>query len=411
VQTRGADVDAARDAFITAWGDRAIEEVRAQGLVHTRMGVIRQWLAAERGQPLSRFRAGAAWENLSRLGIFSAVDIDFSPGVEGGVDITVTVEEKWTLYPVPMLLFYEDTQLGGLIVADSNAFGYNKGWAVGGVYSNRGWYALAAYVDPNIAFTNFYGRLSLLGGSGLLENDTPAGTDRQTFNLDRFDAQYSLGYTIGGRFSPTWTGAFRHAHVGDVMLAGPEPPQDGTVISQGVKLIWNDRRTRSYYEKGLRSSIEYQHGFSVGGNDASFDNLISETSYTTEVVYDHTVQLGLYWAWSELPTVFEHRLGGLEGTRTLPAALVAADKYVSATAIYQWPFWRASWCTAVALALFEGGAYRQDGQSEVEYYGPGAGLSVYLTRVATPTIGVDVGYEMVTGTPSFSLSIGFRPTR
>lgn len=408
----GADVvESARNDFLTLHGDRPIDVITIEGLHRTKPAVVREWVTVHEGDRLSRFDAHTTWENLSRLGIFSHVDIGFVPLASGGVEIRITVAEKWSLYPVPMLIYWNDTQIAGLVLAESNAFGYNKGWALGGIYSNRGWYTIASYVDPNIAFSNFYGKLSVLVGSGLLENQTPDGRTFQSFDLDRYDVQYSIGYTIAGKFSPTLTGAFRSADVGTIHVPAMEAPVAGSVVSQGIKLIYNDRRARLYYDKGLRSSIEYQHAFSVGKNDLSFDNLITETSYTTETIFDHTLQLGLYWARSQLPLVFEHRLGGLEGTRTLPAGLVPADRYLSATAIYQIPFWKGSWGTATVLGLIEGGRYKQDGRPGVPYWGPGGGLSIYLAKVTTPTIGVDVAYEMMTGTPTFSLAIGFRPTR
>jgi hypothetical protein len=411
LQSSGDDAESARSTFIASHRDSVVREVSIEGLRRTDPRVVRQWLPVLENEPVSAFDARAAWESLSRLGIFSSIDISFASLPDGGVGIHVKLAEKWTLYPVPMLIYYPGTQIAGLILAESNAAGLNKGWALGGVYSNRGWYTLAAYVDPNIAFTNLYGRVSGFVGSGLLENDTPGGHILQSFDLDRYDVQYSLGYTIGGRFSPTWTGAYRAARVGDIHVPGDDMPMGGAVVSQGVKLIYNDRRARLYYEKGLRSTIEYQHAFAVGDTDLSFDNLVSETSFTHETFRDQTLQWGLYWAFAELPPVFEYRLGGLEGTRTLPAALVAADKYVSATAIYQVPFWSGGWGTATLVGLIEGGAYRRDEHRAVGYWGPGGGISLYLAKVATPTLGFDVAYEMVSGTVNFSVVVGFRPTR
>ena len=144
------------------------------------------------------------------------------------------------------------------------------------IYSNRGWYTLAGYNDPNIAYTNLFGSLHAFLGSGLVENDAPDGSIEQSFDMTRFDLEYSLGWTFWDRISPVWNGGVRMARVRAVHVPGSEPATDATVAVQGFQLIYSDRRYRDFYDAGLRLSAEVQHAFpldrgSPAYNDAIFD--------------------------------------------------------------------------------------------------------------------------------------------
>ncbi len=405
------DLTRARDAFIAAHGDLPVSAIRVDGLDRTRPAVVQQWIRFQPGDPLSRCDLGELYERLYGLAIFSAVDVALDP--EGdGVAVTIRLAEKWTLYPVPILWLFQGTEVAGLVLAESNAFGLNKGWALGGIYSNRGWYTIAAYVDPNIAFTSNWAKLDAFVGAGLLEDQTPAGATLQAFDIWRADVEYSLGRTLWDRLSPTLTGAFRWAQVGAVHTAGTVPAVDATVVVQGVQLVYNDRRYRFYYDEGLRLSLEVQHGFPVDGRNPPFNTGILDARLTLASAGRSSFEVYVRAMTADLPVVFEERLGGIDGSRTLPGGgLIAADRYASATLGYQVPLLTTSPGTLAAVVFAEAGAYERNEEPATSYGGPGGGLRFYLRQIAVPAVGVDVGYELRSRRTSFSVVVGYRPTR
>lgn len=383
-----------------------VRQVRIEGLRRTRPAVVEQWVRVRPGDPLGSVDARGLREDLLRLGVFREVRVDVRDR-----DVVVTIDEKWTLYPIPTLVYWKDTQIAGLVLAESNAFGLNKGWALGGVYTNRGWYVLGAYVDPNIAFGPGYGRLGLYYGDGQLQNTRPGGAMIEALELARFDGQWSLGYTVLPGFSPTWTGAVRWARPGAVEVAPERPFAGGAVLSQGLDLVYSTRRPRGYFDDGLRFTLEYQHGFSLGAEGLSFDKLTSDNRLGVTVVGDHSAHFGLFAAASTLPPAFELRLGGLDGSRTLPASRVAADTYVTAYGAYELPLLRHRRGILTFLALLEGGVYARDREPVIAYGGPGGGVRAYLHDVAIPAFGADVAWDAVSRSLHVSVAIGYRPTR
>jgi len=397
--------------FIRAHGDVPIAGIRFVGLERTRPAVVSQWIDCAAGEPLSRCDLVAIHERLNRLAIFSAIDVSLAEQ-PAGVDVVLRFEEKWTLYPVPMIWYFPGTEVVGLILAEANLFGANKGLAVGGIYSNRGWYTIAAYNDPNIAFTSLWGDVHAFMGSGLVEDDAPDGSIEQSFDMARLDVEYSIGLTLWDRLSPTWTGAFRWADVETVHVPGAEPATSATVAVQGVQLIYSDRRYRGFYDEGMRLSAEVQHAFPLDHASPSYDDAILDAKVGFAAPLGGSLEAAAHAFFGAMPVVFEERLGGLDGSRTLPGGgLIAADRYASLTLAYQVPLVSAPVGTLTGVVFGEAGRYVRNSAPTESYGGPGAGLRFYLERVSIPAVGLDVGYEVESHQLGFSVVVGYRPTR
>lgn len=406
-----ADVERAVADYVREHGDRPITGTRVVGLKRTRPAVVEQWLTCRVGAPLSSCDLPQIRERIYRLAIFRRADVTLVDG-PGGVEIVITIVEKWSFYPVPALWYTPGTALGGLVLAEANLFGFNKGLAVGGVVSNRGWYTLAAYNDPNIALTNGWGSLRLLYGSGTVENDAPDGSIVQSFKMKRFDLEYVLGWTFWDRLSPALTGGVRSARIRSVEVPGDEAATDASVIMQGFALTYSDRRFRDRFDEGLRVGAEVQHAFPALRGTAGYDAAILDLKYARRAVLGGFWELHAHAFFGALPPVFEERLGGLDGSRTIPGSgLVAADRHASASLEMQVPVVSVSLGTISAVAFGEVGRYaRGEGPASV-YGGPGVGVRFYLRDVAIPAFGADLGYDVASKRIAVSVAIGYRPLR
>jgi hypothetical protein len=401
----------AQREFIRAHGDRPISAIRLDGLERSHPVVVEQWIDCRVGQPLSSCDLPEIRERIYRLAIFSGIDIELNEQ-PAGVELVFRVEEKWTLYPVPMLWYSPGTEIAGLILVEANTFGYNKGVAVGAVYSNRGWYALAGYNDPNIGFTSLFGSFHSFLGSGIVENETPEGTVEQSYDLTRLDLEYQLGWTFWDRLSPTWTGGVRAARVDAVHVPGTEPAATATVAMQGLLFVYSDRVYRDFYDEGLRLSTELQHAFPLDDQTSPYSDLIFDAKLTKPAPLRGALGAHFHGFAGSVPVVFEERLGGLDGSRTLQGGgLIAADRYASLSMAYEVPILTVSPGVATAVLFGEAGRYARNAEHAINYGGPGVGLRFLLDKVAMPAAGLDVGYEVGSKRFAFSVAIGYRPLR
>ena len=366
-------------------------------------------------------------EDLFNLKILSNIDITYQTTpetIEKAVIVTIQVKEKWTIYPVPIFYAFGGTTLGGLFVTDSNLFGYNNGATIGGIYSNRGWQYITGFISPYLFTSNFFFEIRSTGGSIYTENKDVRNNLYQAFQQERYDFIYTFGYTLGRLFSIANTGGFffsevpadENIHTNEKPIIDP-PEKGANVFYQGIKFFFNNRLNRFYYDKGLRSSLEFKKGFDLDKNNSNFYSIDSQNRYTWESFYNHTTSVALYWSYSNLPVTLEHRLGGNEASRTLPSLFVPADRYANLALLYQIPILQFGFGTFTFLSFFEGGLFARNSDDITYYYGPGIGIRFYLRYITIPALGVDIAYELNTDglKPQdrirFSIAIGFRPAR
>ena len=251
--------------------------------------------------------------------------------------------------------------------------------------------------------------------SGTASSRTTGPTARiiEQFDMVRLDVEYALGWTLWDRVSPAWTGAFRLARVGTIYVPGIDPPVDATVALQGLQLTYSDRRYRGLYDEGLHASAEVQHAFPLDGVTHAYSDVILDVEWAHAApITGGFIDVHARAFDGTPPVVLEERLGGLDGSRTLPGSgLVAANRYVAAWFDYQIPFFSPSFGTATAGPWGEVGRYADEEAPGVTYGGPGLGLRFFLKQVAIPVLGVDGGYEVGSGTFRFSVSVGVRPLR
>jgi hypothetical protein len=405
------DISNAKQAYLKEHGDRPIAAIHIDGLHKTHSVVVEQWITCEVGSPLSSCDLAEIRERIYRLAIFSRADVALVDG-PAGVEIDFSFDERWTLYPVPMLWYTPGTELAGVILAEANFLGYNKGVALGGVVSNRGWYTIVGYNDPNVAFTNAWGSVHTFLGSGLVENDAPDGSIEQSFDMSRFDLEYNLGWTFWDTLSPSLTGGIRVANVHTIHVLGAEAPTDASVLIQGFALTYSDRRFRGFYDKGLRVSAEVQHAFPLTQTTSSYNVGIFDARYAHAGFFDGFWEVHGRVFLSALPIAFEERLGGLDGSRTIPGSgLVGADSYGSLSIESQVPLVSFGPATMNAVVFGEIGRYGRNDEPAVNYGGPGVGLRLFLPNVAIPAVGADLGYEVGSGRFAISVAIGYRPLR
>jgi hypothetical protein len=162
----------------------------------------------------------------------------------------------------------------------------------------------------------------------------------------------------------------------------------------------------------VRLSAEVQHAFALDGTSSAYNAAIFDAKWAAAAPLAGVLSAHAHAFTGSMPVVFEERLGGLDGSRTIPGSgLVAADRYASLSLEYQVPIVTLSPGTATGVFFGEVGRYARNDEAGVTYGGPGVGFRFFLNRVALPAVGVDAGYEVVSMRVAFSIAVGYRPLR
>ena len=93
--------------------------------------------------------AGALSQCISNSRLFRSVDV-----VLGAAELKVTVNERWTLIPVPYVYSSNDKRAAGLFIFESNLLGYGKTVSAGGSVATEGNSFSLMYSDPAVNFSD-----------------------------------------------------------------------------------------------------------------------------------------------------------------------------------------------------------------------------------------------------------------
>lgn len=385
--------------------EKIIGKISIRGLVRTREAVILQYLTVRAGDKADGLDTDQLRVYLERLRIFSQVTIrlteaDQESPCHSNCTLLIEVKEKWSFYPIPVYVKYRDTEIGGAFLVESNAMGENKGVALGGLISNRGWQGLVGFTDPHIRYTQFTTTLRYLTGRVFIEDATPAGNITRSYTLMRHDIQSATGYQTRSGFFVGVLAGYRSAELTD-----QQPLVSSSVMNLGVRFKYSSVTPKDFFQSGIESQLDLEKGIVFAGEDLHV--ISSANAWHTQTAKHQFLSILFSFQYSHYPQVLEQRLGGWQGTRTLPALLVPADQFVVTAVNYQYGFLHFSWATFAALVFVDAGLARRDGFETFRFWGPGAGFRMYLKEITVPALGVDIARDMLSEQIQLSFFIGY----
>ena len=385
--------------------EKVLSKISIRGLARTREGVILQYIPVRAGEKMANLDLDQLRVYLERLRIFSQVtihltEVDEELPCQAHCTLLITVKEKWSLYPIPVYVKYRDTEIGGAFLVESNAMGENKGVALGGLISNRGWQGLIGFTDPHIRYTQFTTTLRYLTGRVFIEDATAAGNITRSYTLMRHDIQSATGYQTRAGFFAGVLAGYRSAE-----LTEQQPLTSSSVMNLGVRFKYSSVTPKDFFQSGIESQLDLEKGIVFAGEDLHV--ISSANAWHTKTAKDQFFSVLFSFQYSHYPQVLEQRLGGWQGTRTLPALLVPADQFAVAAVNYQYGFLNLSWVTFSALVFVDAGIARRDGQTPIRFWGPGAGMRMYLREITVPALGIDIARDMLSEQIQLSFFIGY----
>jgi hypothetical protein len=384
---------------------KKLHRILLTGLTRTHENVIRQFITIKPGDPITAADAEELRTQVMRLRIFSEARVellerDSTAQCRALCDLHVTVREKWSLYPIPVYVRYRDTEIGGGFAVESNFLGQNKGLAVGALTSNRGWQALAGFTDPHIGYSRFTTTFRYLVGKVFIEDATPSGIVTQSYTMMRHDFQSATGYQwLSGFFVGVLAG-YRSA-----VLTDNSPLVPASVMNLGVRLRFSNVTPEGFFQSGMESTLDLERGIAFAGDELHV--VSSANALHVRVSRSQFFSLLCSFQYSAYPRQLEQRLGGWQGTRTLPALLIPADRFFVTAINYQIALVTFPWATFAALAFIDAGSAAHERERAIYFWGPGAGIRMYLSEITVPALGVDVARDMLSEQVQISFFIGY----
>ncbi len=345
-----------------------------------------------------------AEDRLVKSDLFVSVSITTEPVSPDVVDLRVTVDEKWTLVPIPFFSSGGDGFNGGFLLIESNLFGRNKQLISAGFGGTDGFNGFFLFADPSVFGSPWSGSVSASAGQSEVETLRPDGARIRQYSVDR----QSVGLGIGYGFTPdlrirTRLGVGNNT-ISDFRAGLDETePDSSTFLEPEISVGYDGTRPVDVLLVGIQASgragwTAPDSGWIIEG-DISWGVPLFET---------HRLRLIGSVGYGDLPVLSETPISARDGFRTLPYQATRADRWSGAAVLYDFPVISADWGAFVLSHYWEAGVFDTEILDPTPYYGPGGGFRVYIRQVAIPAVGLDVAYNMADPAWVFSFTVGAR---
>ena len=374
------------------WGE-AITDIQIQGLRRTKPEVLLEKLEKFKGTDSSSFDKKKLEAELEKTQLFSLADATVS-----GSTLHITVEEKFSLLPIPFAYLSSDSWGGGLVVMDNNAFGIMDQAAAGGFITSSGWRVLAGYSHVQKEHSPFGWSVSANGGKSRTRVREDDGDLLLTYDSRVFGASAGLNK----RLAP-WLKAS---------------------VSSGVNIC-------DVEDSNPASELVIPLTASLTASTASWDGTFLNTTYiTTSATYNfsqwhdnyctlaakaglqqHLVQrlrliaqAGAYHS-PDVPVVFAPTQSAAQVC--IISSACRASTLAGAGAGFEWGIAQTRFGVPSLYAQYQVLWADTALSDETWGHGPVAGFKFYLKKIAFPAVDIYAAYNVKTGLYRTSAGAGF----
>ena len=204
-----------------------ITDISVAGLTRTKPRVAYGAVEKFLGVKVDELDEAAVYAAVLDLGILEVVSVEVLDSADGfGKTLSVTVREKWTIFPVPLFMMSGDSFRAGGVFADTNAFGLNDKMAAGGCYSTDGWILMAMY---NHAASRFLGwHSALFFNRGEVKDTDQVKRAFRSYDRDSWRATAGLNYPITKNVTAQIDALFQAVILREA--SGRDAPKSGAVL-------------------------------------------------------------------------------------------------------------------------------------------------------------------------------------
>ena len=376
-----------------AWGE-PITDIEVQGLRRTKPAVMQEILERFKGIDSEKFDKEKLEQTLQKTQLFSLVDASVS-----GSTLHITVEEKFSLLPIPFAYAASDSWGGGLVVLDNNALGIMDQAAVGGFISYDSWRALAGYSHIQKPRSPFGWSVSANGG----KSRTRVRDDNGDLLLTYDNTAFNGAVDINRRLAP-WLKASVSSGV-SMCDVDDRRPDSQLVIPLTLSLTASTASWDGTFLNTTYISASATYSFSQWHSD-NYCTIAAKAGYQQHLVQRlRLIAQGGAFHSPDVPVVFAKNQGAAQVCVLNNA--YRASSMVGAGAGLEWGIANTRLGVPSLYAQYQ--AVWADGimSDDTFGHGPVAGFKFYLKKIAFPAVDIFTAYNVKTGLIRTSAGAGF----
>jgi hypothetical protein len=391
-----------------------VARVEITGLKKTKPRVVEPLVRIEEGQPLTAERLEATEQRLKRTNLFHEISFFYreaggtgQPLVDDGYIVEIVLKEKVTLIPIPFFSASGGDYSYGIGLFNANLLGLRRQLVVFAMMDGGEPYGNVGYIDPTLAGSSAQWTLFFTGGLSEKEAALPDDTVYRRYKTTETRVSSKVRMRTKKRVQPVIGMMFEQSAVDEQWEDSISPPQDSSLLVPSIGLVYDDSYFLEYFNRGFvgEASVEYAVPTDASGAGGIGLFLQPGLQWSAALFSDHRFSLSLQAAYTEFPIPNLNTIRG-PGSRVLPYRSAEGRQVAAGSVTYELPFFRPAWGTWTLLGFFDGGVYEPQDDELETFFGPGAGFRVYLSKVAFPAVGVDLGVDLPTQTLQASVTVG-----
>ncbi|MDR2660246.1 MAG: hypothetical protein LBC27_09735, partial [Spirochaetaceae bacterium] len=182
-------------------GSGIISAVSVSGLKRTKLHTVEAVLEQFIGRNADTLDLNTVYAAILDMGVLEPVSIAIADDTGiGGKILYVVVREKWSIFPLPLLFVNAEGVNGGVFFVDTNAFGLNDKFFVGGMYGAEGWLLNSGYMHSgNVGAPG--GMISGAFSQGEKRDKNASNEDIRRFKSNAVKASAGVSYSFNSVLS------------------------------------------------------------------------------------------------------------------------------------------------------------------------------------------------------------------
>ena len=388
--------------FLQPLYSQTITSVEIIGLRRTKPHVVLYCLEEFLGQDAATLDMYEVQAAIRDIGILEPIGEELIE-TEAGYTLRVTVEEKHSFFPIPIVMAGSGDFNAGVFLLDSNAFGQRDIMGLGGMYGTSGWMGMAMY-------NHSPGRKGLPGWNTMFTFNQREREDmdkdeqvHRRYKADQLRVSLGLNFPFLNYFSASSSVSFTNISLRQTNDDYNKPEDGATVLGFSPGFSFRKSSWDGFLLSQRSFSLRYVYNGVISGT--SYHQMEFRGIFEQTLVPGFRLNLRSGAVWKpEAGVLFE------EGPQKamvdiLPRGFVARH-YAGFSAGLEKYIYKARWGTISAQGSWQV-VFSKGSVSGFEFdNGPSLGISLYLSRLAIPAMNTGVAYNVNSGRYKMAFSMG-----
>jgi hypothetical protein len=383
-----------------------ITAVSVSGLKRTKPYVIERPLQKFIGMDAESIDTNDVFAVVKSSGILEPLSVEIWDNEEGtGKILAVTVQEKWGIFPIPIVGISSSGWSAGGVLIDANAFGVKDTMMVMGLFGGGDIIASVMYLNSPNGIGEF--GWNVMGFFSLQENENTDQTGEQVlqrYNSMSIRPSVGLSYALSEHITPSIAFSYRNVTLRETEnpLNAPENGVRGVTVSPSIN-IRNTSTWDGYFLNEKHLTLKYDYTFVFGDDDVQSVSLNAAFNHSIIPGFRIIAKSGMIFATPSAAPFFTQSPSTT--VNILPTSYYATD-FAGISLGLEKHLFKFSHGTLSLSAAYQA-VYSQGDLSAHQFdHGAAAMLLMYFSRLALPAIGLGGAYNVAANTWQYAFNAG-----